>query len=235
MWLNTQTWAVIGDVAEPARAQQVMKVVDDKLDFKAGTVLIYPAYKTPDTEIGYLTRYSAGTRENGGTYTHAATWTVIAQAKLKKADAAFRAFSKLNPIVRGAKPDEYVAEPYVTPGNIEGPDSRFYGRGGWTWYTGSAAWLFKVGVEWILGVRPSREGLIVDPCIPSSWKEYSVKRNFRGAAYHITVKNPNGVSFGVKEISLNGKKIVITGIKYQCVIPVCPAGSVNSVEVLLEK
>ena len=231
IWLNTQTWSVIGDVADEARSHQVMDVVEKQLEHKAGTVLIYPAYKTPDTEIGYLTRYASGMRENGGTYTHAATWSVIAHAKLKRAAAAFRSFSKINPIVRGMKPDEYVAEPYVTPGNIDGPDSRFYGRGGWTWYTGSAAWLFKAGTEWILGIRAEEKGLVIDPCIPKEWKEYSVKRKFRGSTYHITVRNPHHVSFGIEEITIDGKKMNVNAPRYT--VPQCAEGSTHEIVVVL--
>jgi cellobiose phosphorylase len=143
-------------------------------------------------------------RENGGVYTHAATWAVSAAASLKRSDTAWHFYSNINPVNRGMKPDEYVAEPYVTPGNIEGPDSPFYGRGGWTWYSGSSSWLFKVALEWILGVRATHDGLLVDPCIPRSWKEYSVRRTFRGAVYDIHVKNPNGVDGGVAEVKVDG-------------------------------
>ncbi len=233
VWLNTQTWSVISDVADAARGNQVMDVVEQKLEHKAGTVLVYPGYSTPDTKIGYLTRYAAGMRENGGTYTHAATWTVIAHAKLKRAEAAFRSFSKINPIIRGKKPDEYVAEPYVTPGNIDGPDSRFYGRGGWTWYTGSAAWLFKAGTEWILGVRASTDGLIIDPCIPKEWKQYSVKRVFRGATYHITVKNPKHVTHGITKMMIDGKESAFD--RNCCLLPVFEQESEHTVEIILGK
>jgi len=233
IWLNTQTWSVIADVADEQRSHQVMDVVEKRLEHKAGTVLVYPGYKTPDTKIGYLTRYAAGMRENGGTYTHAATWTVIAHAKLKRAEAAFRSFSKINPIIRGAKPDEYVAEPYVTPGNIDGPDSRFYGRGGWTWYTGSAAWMFKAGFEWILGIRAGNTGLEIDPCIPKIWKSYSVKRIYRGATYHITVKNPNHVSKNIIKVVMDGKEIPVQEGK--CIIPIGDVKSEHTVEVMLGK
>jgi cellobiose phosphorylase len=181
-----------------------MDVVEKKLEFKAGPVLLYPAYKTTDEKIGYLTRYAPGSRENGGVYAHAATWSVIAAAMLGRGEAAYRIFSKLNPVNRGAKPDEYCAEPYVTPGNIDGPESEFYGRGGWTWYTGSAAWLFKVGLEWILGVRPVTKGLLVSPCIPRKWKGFKVNRTFRGAVYEIEVKNPGRVNTGITRVTIDG-------------------------------
>jgi cellobiose phosphorylase len=233
IFLNAQTWSVISGVANEDRANTVMDIVEKRLEFKAGPVLLTPAYCTPDEKIGYLTRYAPGARENGGVYTHAAAWTVIAEAMLKRGEAAYRIFSKLNPINRGLKPEEYWAEPYVTAGNSDGPDSPYYGRGGWTWYTGSAAWLFKVGLEWILGIRPSVEGLIVDPCIPKKWNGYEVKRKFRGSVYHIKVANPSHVGSGVKEVLVDGKPHS-TGPKHPCVVlPVFPAGSQHTIQVTL--
>lgn len=235
IYLNAQTWAVIAGVADNERAEQVMDMVEEHLEKDVGPLLLYPSYKTPDEEIGYLTRYSPSMRENGGVYTHAATWAVIAAAKLKRHDAAYRLFTKINPIHRAKNPDRNFGEPYVTPGNIEGPESRFSGRSGWTWYTGSAAWLFKAGLEWILGIRPSAGGLIVDPCIPKTWKGFTVRRNFRGAEYSIEVHNPDRVSSGIKEIRLNGKILEYPDSVCTKVIPVQEAGSANRVEVILGK
>jgi cellobiose phosphorylase len=233
-WLNTQTWAVLANVADSRRAAQVMEVVEKNLEFKNGPVLVHPAYSTPDTKIGYLTRYSPGMRENGGVYTHAATWAIMAEAKLGRADAAFRMFCELNPIINGAKPDEYLAEPYVTPGNIDGPNSRFYGRGGWTWYTGSAAWLFKAGLEWILGVRASQDGLLVHPCVPAAWKQYSVVRVFRGATYRIHVNNPSHVSGGIRSVCVYGASMESdTGARDEIVLPLFPDGTAHDVEITL--
>jgi cellobiose phosphorylase len=140
---------------------------------------------------------------------------------------------KLNPISRGRKPNVYCAEPYVTPGNIEGPDSAHFGRGGWTWYSGSAAWLFKVGLEWIIGVRPTVDGLLVDPCIPSKWKGYRVKRTFRGAVYNVEVRNPESVEWGVKEVWVDGKPLGASIRPRQTTLPVYPAGTVHDVVVVL--
>jgi cellobiose phosphorylase len=207
LWLNPQTWGIISGVADAERGNQVFDVVEKRLEKKIGPLLLTPAYATPDRFVGYLTRYSPGMRENGGVYTHGATWAVIAAAMLGRGASAFRIYSKLNPINRGKEPDTYCAEPYVTPGNIEGPDSASFGRGGWTWYTGSAAWLFKVGLEWILGIRPASDGLIVDPCIPRAWKSYTVRRSFRGSVYEIEVHNPSGVETGVRELWLDGTQI----------------------------
>jgi cellobiose phosphorylase len=229
VFLNAQTWAVIANVADRARAGQVLDIVERMLEHKAGPLLLVPAYSVPDRFIGYLTRYAPGMRENGGVYTHAATWAVIAEAMLGRGKEAFRMLSKLHPVIRGMKPDEYMAEPYVTAGNIEGPDSRFYGRGGWTWYTGSAAWMFKVTLEWILGVRPTFDGLLIDPCIPPRWKSFEVRRTFRGAAYSILVHNPEHVASGVREIYVDGRSVPPgTPLAF-------PGGTVHTVKVTLGK
>ncbi len=233
IYLNAQTWAVIAEVADRERAEKVMNEVEKNLEYKAGPVLLYPGYKTPDKFIGYLSRYAAGMRENGGVYTHAAAWAVIAEALLGRGENAFRMFSKINPINRGKKPDEYVAEPYVTPGNIEGPDSKFYGRGGWTWYTGSAAWLFKVGLEWILGIRPTFAGLVIDPCIPAAWEDFSIRRRFRGAIYQIEVKNPEHVNGGVKEILIDGEKYAANCLSTKPALPFFEAESTHQIVVTL--
>jgi cellobiose phosphorylase len=233
VYLNAQTWAIINGVADRNRAERVMDVVERDLESKVGPLLLSPAYRTPDPSIGYLSRYAAGMRENGGVYTHAATWAVMAAAKLKRADVAYRLARKINPVVRGKTPDEYVAEPYVTPGNIEGPDSQFYGRGGWTWYTGSAAWYFRVILEWILGIRATVDGIVIDPCVPAGWKSFSVVRVFRGATYRIEVKNPGRTGQGVSQIQINDTFISLSPTGEAPLLPVMPAGSENSVVVTL--
>lgn len=233
VWLNPQTWAIIAQVSDPARSEQVMDIVEEKLEKEIGTLLLYPAYKTPDKYVGYLTRYSPGMRENGGVYTHSATWAVIAAAMLGRGETAYRLYSKLNPIVRGKNADKYFAEPYVTSGNIEGPDSAYFGRGGWTWYSGSAAWLFKVGLEWILGVRATESGLLIDPCIPSSWKGFSVKRIFRGAVYNIEVKNPDHVQCGLKELWVDGERHCMTKGAREKIIPSFEKGTSHTAVAIL--
>ena len=136
---------------------------------------------------------------------------------------------------RGKDPARYCAEPYVTAGNIEGPASAFYGRGGWTWYTGSAAWLFKAGLEWILGIRPEFNGLRIDPCIPSVWKKYTVRRTFRGATFNIHVENPDGVECGVKELTVDGVRHCMTKGPRDKTIPVFPAGTSHTIRAVLGK
>ena len=233
VWLNPQTWAIIGGVADAERAEQVFNVVERDLEKEIGPLLLTPAYATPDTYVGYLTRYSPGMRENGGVYTHGATWAVIAAAMLGRGESAHRIYAKLNPVNRSRKPDVYCAEPYVTPGNIEGPESPFFGRGGWTWYSGSAAWLYKVGLEWILGVRATAQGLAVDPCIPPSWHRYTVRRIFRGVQYAITVENPRHVACGVEKVFVDGVEACATMGPRAKVLPLHTPGSAHTVRVIL--
>jgi len=207
IFINAQTWAVIHATATPERGIQAMDSMEKHLLREYGPLLFYPGYTKPDKGIGYLSRYGEGLRENGGVYTHAATWAIIAEVILRRPEKAFEIYSKICPIKRGMQPEVFMGEPYVTSGNSDGPQSAYFGRGGWNWYTGSAAWLFKVSTEWILGIRPTLEGLLIDPCIPKEWSGFRIKRQFRGATYEIKVENPRNVSFGIKEIWLDEQKL----------------------------
>ena len=188
IFLNAQTWAILNRVVPKARLPKVLRSMEKHLYRAYGPLLLWPAYREPDAEIGYLTRYSPGSRENGGLYTHAGLWAIQAECMLGRNARAWQLYESFCPIYRGADPDHYRVEPYVTPGNVDGPDSPHYGRGGWTWYTGSSAWTFRVSTEWILGVRPEYDGLRIEPCLPPHWKGFRMKRRFRGADYDIRVK-----------------------------------------------
>lgn len=196
IFLNAQIWAVLSEVAPPERAAACMAAVKEHLVSEAGALLLAPAYDEPDERIGYITRYAPGLRENGGVYTHAAIWALAAACKVKDGALAGALLRALNP---GNKdPDRYWAEPYVLPGNVDGPDSPLHGRAGWTWYTGSAAWLHRVVAEWVLGVRPTWEGLLLEPCLPPEWPRASMVRPWRGATYRIDVvrEGPSDVAAG---------------------------------------
>ncbi|HPN38332.1 MAG TPA: GH116 family glycosyl hydrolase [Melioribacteraceae bacterium] len=209
IFLNPQIWAVMSDIAPKDKVEIAMQSVKDILFKGNGPLLLYPGYSKPDKYIGYLSRYAPGRRENAGVYTHAATWSIWAFAKLKDNEFTYEAFKRLCPIYSGMEPDKYVAEPYVTPGNIDGPDSPNYGMAGWTWYTGSASWFQKVIVDWLLGVRTTNEGLVIDPCVPNNWKTFKVKRKFMGKKINLTFINENNVSGLVKEIK--GEGVVVEG------------------------
>ncbi len=208
IYLNSQTWSIISGVADEERSKKISEALIAHLEGDNGMMLFQPAYSKPDQYIGYITRYAPGVRENGGVYTHAATWAILAMAELSRSIDAMRLFCKLNPILQShGDADRYMAEPYVLPGNIDGKDSPHYGRAGWTWYTGSAGWLYVIALEAICGVKPVQEGLMIDPCVPSDWPGLKVTRKFREAIYHIEIENPAQKSGGVDPLFLDGEKI----------------------------
>lgn len=204
IYLNAQTWAILNDVTTPERQHACLRAVREHLVTEVGPLLLTPAYDTPEQEIGYITRYAPGMRENGGVYTHAATWAIAAAAKARDAELVGRLLEAIQPANKD--PERYWAEPYVLPGNVDGPESPHFGRGGWTWYTGSAAWLHRVVSHWVLGVRPEWEGLRIAPCLPPGWRQARLRRPFRGGAYHVELVDPEGAGGGeVAEILLDGR------------------------------
>lgn len=227
IFLMPNTWAVISGMADPDRAQQAMAAVTEHLLRDYGTLLNYPAFTKPRPDVGYVTRYAPGLRENGGVYSHAATWSVWAYTAAGQPERAYEAYRKICPPNRSADIDTYKAEPYVTPGNVDGPVSEYYGRGGWTWYTGSAQWLHRVATHWLLGIRPQADGLLVDPSIPADWPGFRVSRRFRNAVYEIQVTNPEHVSRGVRAVTIDGR--AHTG----ALLPVFNDGQTHQVEVVL--
>jgi cellobiose phosphorylase len=160
-----------------------------------------PAYDVPDERVGYITRYAPGLRENGGVYTHAAVWAVAAAAKAKDAELVGRLLAALDPTTKD--PDRYWAEPYVLPGNVDGPASPHHGRAGWTWYTGSAAWLARIVSEWVLGVRPTWQGLAFDPCLPPGWERARMVRPYRGATVEVEIVRVAGAE--APQVTIDGQ------------------------------
>ena len=227
IFLNTQTWGVIANTSTPERADISMASAEKYLYREYGPLLLTPAYSVTDPTIGYITRYAPSVRENGGLYTHAGNWAIQAECIRKQGEKAYKLYRSFNPALRGTNPDRYFTEPYVTPGNVDGPDSPHFGRGGWSWYTGSAQWYYTVVMNWILGIRPTQQGLLVDPVIPNSWPGFKMKRKFRGTAYEIEVKNPKGVNSGVKEVRLDGKP------QSSNLLPALGDGLVHKAEILL--
>lgn len=150
IFLNPQTWAVISGIGSPERTARAMQSVREHLVTDYGALLLKPAYASVDPYIGYITRYAPGLRENGGVYSHASTWAVQAFAMMSDRETALRIFRGMLPCLRSAADaDLYAAEPYVMPGNLDGPDSPYAGRAGWTWYTGSAAWMRRIALRYL--------------------------------------------------------------------------------------
>jgi cyclic beta-1,2-glucan synthetase len=206
-----QSWGVLSGAAENGRAAMAMAAVDTQLVLRAaGLALIFtPPFDSAGLHAGYIQGYPPGIRENGGQYTHAAFWSVIAFAMLGDGDKAGELFSLLNPIHHTstrADIHRYKVEPYVACADVYAEPAHV-GRGGWTWYTGSAGWMYRAGLEWILGFRLRGASLIIDPCIPKSWPSFDIAFQYHSARYEITVENPNGVSRGVSRIVLDGEAL----------------------------
>jgi len=227
-----QSWGVMSGAAEPGRASRAMSAVDRQLVRRPeGLVLLFtPPFDHTQRDPGYIKGYVPGIRENGGQYSHAAAWTVIAFAALGDGDKACELFRMLNPITHTssrASVQRYKVEPYVVAGDVYA-EPPLAGRGGWTWYTGSSGWLYRAGMEWILGFRVRGQVLSIDPCIPRNWPGYSIHFQYRSATYEIGVKNPAGVCRGVASVSLDGRLLAD-----RANIPLADDGAAHQVQIVL--
>ncbi|HMS56483.1 MAG TPA: hypothetical protein PKA27_13885 [Fimbriimonadaceae bacterium] len=189
IFLNPQTWAAITGIGDPDRVVRALQSAKEQLVKPYGALLLAPAYKTVDPYVGYITRYSPGLRENGGVYSHASTWAVQAFAQAGDIDTAYAIYKGMMPPLRAAESAErYQAEPYVMPGNVDGPDSPYEGRAGWTWYTGSAAWMRRIALQSLLGVRATLAGLELNGRVPKDLGHVRVTRPFRGDTFDIEIE-----------------------------------------------
>ena len=203
-----QSWSVISAAADPARRERAMAAVDEHLVRRAdGVVLLFtPPFDDTSLEPGYVKGYVPGVRENGGQYTHAAIWSVIAFAALGDGDKAAELFAMLNPINHAsteAGVQRYKVEPYVVAADVYA-EPPHVGRGGWTWYTGSAGWMYRAGLESILGFRLRGTRLVVDPCIPRAWHGFELVFRYGSARYDLVVENPRNASRGVSSVEVDG-------------------------------
>jgi len=206
-----QSWSVLSGAADPARARRAMDEVDAYL-VRPGddlVLLFTPPFDKAGKDPGYIRGYLPGVRENGGQYTHAAVWYVMARAKLGDGERAAELFAMINPINRASTRGgvhAYKVEPYVVAADIyaEPPHTR---RGGWTWYTGAAGWLYRAGLERLLGVTRRGDLLHIAPCIPPRWPGFTVRYRYRSADYEISVENPRGVTRGIALLELDGVRL----------------------------
>ncbi len=227
-----QSWAVLSGVAPDERARSAMESVarnlvrpEDRL-----VLLFSPPFDKTPKDPGYIKGYLPGIRENGGQYTHAATWSAAAFAALGEGDKAFDLFDLLSPIrnaSRRADVHRYKVEPYAVAADVYS-EPPHVGRGGWTWYTGAAGWLYRTGLEWILGFRKRGSGLRIDPCIPGRWRRFEISYLHGATRYRVRVENPNGVCRGVSRISLDGRELPTDGL-----VPLADDGGEHRVEVVL--
>ncbi|HOV98918.1 MAG TPA: glycosyl transferase [Bacteroidota bacterium] len=208
IFIESQGWCIIGRIGlENGYAAKALESVKKYLATPNGIILQQPAYSKYYVHLGEVSSYPPGYKENAGIFTHNNTWIQIAETILGNGKQAMDYYMSICPPTKESQIDIYRSEPYVYSQMTAGRDAPTAGEGKNSWLTGTAAWSFVAISQYILGVHPSFDGLIIDPCIPSSWKEFTVLRRFRNALYRITVKNPKGVQKGVHSIVVDGKNI----------------------------
>jgi cyclic beta-1,2-glucan synthetase len=229
-----QSWAVISDAADPARARRAMGALDRYLvrrDEKL-VLLFTPPFDHPVENPGYIKGYPPGIRENGGQYTHAAAWAAMAFAMQGDGDRAAELLAMLNPIHHAgdaAGMHRYKVEPYVACADVYS-ESPHIGRGGWTWYTGSAGWMYRVTLEWLLGFRVQGDALRIDPCIPRHWPRFEIAYRHGATPYDIVVENPLGVCRGVLMMKLDGQLLAARADR---LVSLVDDGQAHRIEVVL--
>jgi cellobiose phosphorylase len=225
IFINSQSWAVLGGVSDQERSRTCLDSVNKYLNSQYGIVSMYPAYTEFDGSKGGVTTYPQGAKENGGIFLHTNPWVMIAEILTGNGNRAFEYYKQILPAMRNSDAEHLEVEPYVYPQNILGKEHPQFGIGRNSWLSGTAAWNMVASSQYILGIRPGYDCLTVDPCIPSAWDGFRARRVFRGATYHIEVKNPAHVNCGVKKLLFNGKPVEK--------IPVMQAGSTAQVVVEL--
>ena len=204
--LIAQSWSVLGEVAPADRAALAMRSADEKLNTKYGLALLWPPYNGADDRVRGTSTYVPGAKENGGIFCHANTWSIVAAAMLGDGDEAYKYYRQILPLAR-TDADLYKVEPYTYPQNICGPTHPSFGMARNAWLTGTASWTFVAATQWILGIRPTYEGLRLAPALPAAWPGYKARREFRGTAYEISVRREgpgNGVSLTVDGVAVPG-------------------------------
>ena len=227
IFVESQAWCALGGAGADGRARQALEAVEARLTTPNGIVLQQPAFTRYRLELGEITSYPPGVKENAGIFCHNNTWIHLAWCRLGDGDRALAGYLSICPSAKEEQIETYRCEPYVYAQTIAGPDSPTFGEAKNSWLTGTAAWTFVVASQGILGVQPDHAGLRIAPCVPPSWDGFTVHRRFRGADYEITVTNPDGVSSGVRSLVVDGAPVDGS------VIPVAPAGTTVRVEVVL--
>ena len=228
IFIESQGWCTMAGIGlEEGMLEQSLDSVKKYLDCEHGIVLNNPAFTEYVMDYGEISTYPAGYKENAGIFAHNNPWVIIGETVLGRGDRAWEYYRKICPAYLEDKSDLHKVEPYVYCQMTAGKDAAKPGEAKNSWLTGTAAWNWYAITQFILGIRPGYDGLVVDPCIPASWDGYEVSRLYRGAGYRITVSNPSHVSRGVKGMTVNG--VPVEGN----VIPLQPEGSENKVEVIL--
>lgn len=209
IFIESQGWCTMAAIGkEKGYPEMALDSVKERMECEHGIVLNNPAFTTYHVEMGEISSYPEGYKENAGIFCHNNPWVIIGETVAGRGDDAWRHYTKILPsYVEEKYQTLHKVEPYVNCQMVAGKDAARPGEGKNSWLTGTAAWMWYTVSEFILGIQPDYEGLRIDPCLPSTAKEYTVKRRFRGALYHIHVVNSNGHQKGVKRISLDGKAV----------------------------
>ena len=212
---------------EDGSAQKALDSVKRYLDTPHGLVLLYPAFTKYYVNLGEISTYPEGYKENAGIFCHNNPWIVAGETMLGRGDSAFEYYSKIAPAYTEDISEIHKTEPYVYSQMIAGKEAKRHGEAKNSWLTGTAAWNFVAVSQWILGIKPEFEGLRIDPCIPEAWDGYTVKRWFRNSMYIITIKNPEHISKGIKKLFIDHKEFIGN------VIPIYNDNKEHQVEVVL--
>lgn len=215
IFIESQGWCSMAGIGlEEGMVQKALDAVKERLDCEHGIVLNNPAFTKYVVEYGEISTYPAGYKENAGIFCHNNPWVIIGETVLGRGDRAWEYFRKICPSYTEERSALHKVEPYVYSQMIAGKDAARPGEAKNSWLTGTAAWNYYAVTQFILGIKPAYEGLEINPCIPAHWKSFSVKRKFRGAEYHITVKNPDGVCKGVRTIIVDGRQAEGNTVKH---------------------
>ncbi len=228
IYIEPQGFAPMAGIGlHDGKAERALASVEKYLDTEYGVMIFQPAYSEYHKELGEVSSYPPGYKENGGIFCHNNPWISIAETQVGHGDRAFEVYRKICPAYLQDKAARHATEPYVYSQMVAGRDAVNFGQGKNSWLTGTAAWTFVNVSQYILGVKPTLDGIKVDPCIPHEWEGFSLTRAYRGATYVIDVKNPRHVQKGVACVEVDGKKIDGQ------VLPVAPAGSTVHVSVTM--
>ena len=207
IYINTQAWAVISGAASQDQGQAAMDALRERAATPFGIMLSAPPFThTPSSVMGGVI-YNHGIKENAGIFSHTQSWAVMAEAMLGRGDRAYEYYRAFMPAAYNDRAELREIEPYVHCQTTYAPCNRNAGKSRVPWLTGAAAWSYYTAVQWILGVRPELDGLRIDPCIPSDWPGFSLRRRFRDRTVHLLVRNPHGVSRGVQRLEVDGASI----------------------------
>ncbi|GAB2607516.1 glycosyl transferase [Streptomyces capparidis] len=230
IFIEPQGMCVIGGVGlEDGLAARALASVRERLASRHGIVLQQPPYSRYRLELGEISSYPPGYKENAGIFCHTNPWIMIAEAMVGNGDDAFDYYKRINPSAREEISDQHRCEPYVYAQMIAGPDAPTHGEAKNSWLTGTAAWNYVAITQWILGIRPDFDGLRLDPVLPAAWEGFTATRRFRGATYEITVTKPAGTRGRVRRLTVDGREVPGT------LLPPAPAGSVVRVEAVIEE